>query len=318
MSAVRSFPLPAGIAQDVAEGLGRSPKSLPSPLLYDEEGRRLAEQIAALPEYYPSHTERELFETHAADIADRAGRSSALIELGPGAGAATRQLIAALLRRQLALTFYPIDVARAAAAAARQKLSADFSNLVIVPIVAERLEAVRLPAARSPRLVLLPGSRIGDFEPDAALRLLASLRLQLAAGDALLLTADMQRKASVLVPAYNDARRLSARFHLNLLARINRELGGHFDLHQFRHLARWSPEHSRMEIYLESMRPQTIAIDALSFEAVFAAGERIHTANRYKFRPTEVEEMLCRAGFVPEHAWTGPHRWFALHLARVP
>ena len=166
-------------------------------------------------------------------------------------------------------------------------------------------------------MVLFLGSSIGNFEPEAACGLLGGIRRQMTAGDALLLGTDMLKKASVMVPAYNDTRRVTAQFNLNLLARINRELGGHFDLHLFRHLALWNPEHHRIEMHLESTRNQTVAIDELGVEVAFKAGERIHTENSYKYRQAEISDILGRAGFRPEHTWTDRRRWFGLHLARV-
>lgn len=307
----------AGIAKDVAEGLGCNPKSLPFHLLYDEQGSHLFEQITELGEYYPTRTEREILETHAAGIAERAGSNLTVIELGAGTAAKTRLLIRALLRRQLRLSYYPVDVSAAALEIARERLSREFSSLAITPVVADYTDGFRFPVARGARLVLFLGSSIGNFEPDAACRLLASVRRELGPGNGLLLGTDMLKKASVLVPAYNDTRRITASFNLNLLARINRELGGHFDPHLFRHLALWNPEQSRMEMYLESTRTQTVAIDALGMLVTFASGERIHTENSYKYKQQEVDEMLCRSGFHREHTWTDRRRWFGLHLARV-
>jgi len=297
--------------------MGQTPKSLPFHLFYDDEGLRLFEQITELAEYYPTRTECEILETHAAAIAERAGSNLTLIELGTGNAAKTRLLIHALLRRQLRLNYYPIDFSAAALKIARQRLGSELSSLAIMPIVADYAAGLRLPAALGARLVLFLGSSIGNFEHDAACRLLADVRRELGPGEALLLGTDMLKKASVLVPAYNDTRRVTARFNLNLLSRINRELGGHFDPHLFRHLALWNPEHNRMEMYIESTRTQAVAIDALGMQVTFASGERIHTENSYKYTQQEVDEMLCQSGFHLEHTWSDQRRWFALHLARV-
>jgi L-histidine N-alpha-methyltransferase len=300
------------------EGLGRTPKSLPSHLFYDEVGSHLFEKITELLEYYPTRAEREILETHASAIAEHAGSNLTLIELGAGTASKTRLLIAALLRRQLRLSFYPVDVSPAALEIARQRLGAEFPRLAVTPLVADYTGGFDfLPPARGRNLVLYLGSSIGNFEPEAAGGLLRNLRRELGPGDYLLLGTDMLKKASVLVPAYNDTKRITAQFNLNLLARINRELGGHFDLHLFRHLALWNPECSRIEMYLESTRPQMVAIDALGVEFSFAAGERIHTENSYKYTQPAVDAILTDGGFHREHTWTDRRGWFALHLARV-
>ena len=305
------------IADEVAEGLGRQPKSLPPRLFYDAEGSRLFEAITELPEYYLTRTERAILEANAGAILQGAGGPLTVIELGAGTATKTGVLLRALCRRQLRVMFYPIDVSETALRIARASLEAQFPAVTIVPIVEDYTRGLPLPRVRGRKLVLYLGSSIGNFEPEEAITLLRSVRSHLSEQDALLLGADRAKNASVLVPAYNDQRRITAQFNLNMLARINRELGGQFNLHLFRHLALWNPPRSRMEMYLESTRDQVVRIEALGLEVSFRAGERIHTENSYKYTDTAVRNMLSEGGFRLEQSWSDSHNWFALHLARA-
>jgi uncharacterized SAM-dependent methyltransferase len=167
------------------------------------------------------------------------------------------------------------------------------------------------------KLVLYLGSSIGNFEPDAASAVLRKLHSHLNPGDCLLLGTDMAKSLSLLLPAYDDHRGVTAQFNKNMLARINRELGGHFDLEAFRHTVEWNAANSRIEIYLESTEDQNIPIDVLGLTIRFRAGERIHTENSYKYTPAMVQATLSRGGFRVERTWTDPQRWFGVHLARV-
>jgi L-histidine Nalpha-methyltransferase len=167
------------------------------------------------------------------------------------------------------------------------------------------------------RLVLYIGSSIGNFEPQEAVRILSAIRASLRAGDALLLGTDLPKKDDVLKAAYNDAQGVTAAFNLNMLARINRELGGGFDLRKFRHEAIWNAQASRMEMYLVSLAAQQVRIRDLDLRVPFAEGERIHTENSYKFTQAMTANVLDRSGFVRERMWTDAKRYFAVHLARV-
>ena len=169
----------------------------------------------------------------------------------------------------------------------------------------------------APRLILYLGSSIGNFEPLHASRLMSRLRARLSPGDTLLLGTDLAKPASVLLPAYDDAAGVTAAFNRNLLVRINRELGANFDVESFAHVARWNPVASRIEIYLESVQAQEVAIPALGMSVRFGRGETIHTENSYKFTATMVDSILQNGGFVRDCTWMDPRRWFALHLARI-
>jgi dimethylhistidine N-methyltransferase len=172
-------------------------------------------------------------------------------------------------------------------------------------------------AAGERRMVLYIGSSIGNFEPHQAARLLEIIRAGLEPGDTLLLGVDLQKDESTLLAAYDDAAGVTARFNLNILARLNRELAADFDLERFAHRAVWNAAESRIEMHLESLIDQQVQIPALDLEVSFAAGERIHTENSYKYAPGHAESMMAAARFDPESTWTDPRGWFAVCLARA-
>jgi L-histidine N-alpha-methyltransferase len=310
------------IADDVLSGLIATPKTLPPRLFYDDAGSRLFEQITGLPEYYLTRTERIILEANAGDIIRAAGTPLTLIELGAGTAAKTEVIVDALLRRQLQAVFYPIDVSESALRVAEEALEARFPALSVRPLVGDYsggLSSLSRIAGR--KLVLYIGSSIGNYEPEAATELLAMVRRSLSPGDALLLGADMApsmaKPKAALLAAYNDAQGVTARFNLNILARINCELGADFSLADFRHKAVWNAKKSRIEMHLESLRPQTIRIADLDAAIRFAKGETIHTENSYKFTNKMLKDIIAEAGFVIERTWTDKRKWFGVHLLRV-
>ena len=306
------------IAAEVANGLHRSPKSLPPWLFYDQRGSELFEEITRLPEYYLTRTERGILETHADELCRLAGSNLTVIELGAGTADKTRIVLSRLLRRQLKVRYIPVDVSRAALEAAEQRLQAELPAVDVHPLVADyTLERIDAGGAGR-KLVLYLGSSIGNFEPAAASALLSRLRAGLRPGDSLLLGADRVKSESVLLPAYSDAQGVTAEFNKNMLARINRELGAGFDLSKFRHVAEWNPRASRIEIYLESTCRQVVHIRLLRMTVGFETGERLHTENSYKYSDTALCGMLSASGFALERTFTDPQGWFGVHLARVP
>jgi L-histidine Nalpha-methyltransferase len=308
----------SAIAEEVSEGLSAYPKRLPPKLFYDAEGSRLFEQITETPEYYPTRTERGIFQHYAGEMAEQAGNNLTLVELGAGSARKTRLLIEALLRRQLRLDFYPVDVSPAALREAVARLNGDYPNLHVSPIVADYSHHLsQLKALPGRKLALFLGSTIGNFEPEEAAEFLTSLRRSLGPGDALLLGFDMRKDSATLNAAYNDQQGVTARFNKNVLARINRELGGQFDLASFAHVAFWNRDQSRIEMHLESHIDQIVWIQDLARPFYFARGERIHTENSYKFSLHSIARMLRRAGLRLEQTWTDPKGWFSEVLARV-
>jgi L-histidine N-alpha-methyltransferase len=316
-----SKPVPnaaSSFAAEVLRGLTATSKALPPKFFYDATGSALFEQITELPEYYLTRTERKILRAKADEIVTAAGAGLTLVELGAGTASKTRILIRALLRRQSELIFYPVDVSSAALRVCAEQLSGEFENLRVRPTVADYFAGTRaLRRSNGRKLVLFIGSSIGNYEPLEAGAFLSHIRTALSPGDTLLLGTDMVKDCALLVPAYDDAQGVTAAFNKNVLARINRELGGHFDLELFRHVALWNARCSRIEMHLESVTEQDVAIDALELTVAFAAGERIHTENSYKFTPAMVESILANGGFQLERSWSDPRRWFALHLARV-
>jgi dimethylhistidine N-methyltransferase len=308
----------AAVAAAVRAGLTSPRKSLPPWLLYDETGSALFEEITALPEYYLTRTERAILASSADQIVSAAGLPLEVVELGAGSATKTSLLLEALLARQPTALYTPVDVSSMALRLAVAELRR-FRRLRVRPILARYPDDLVLPERSAERrLVLFLGSNIGNYEPSEARALLAGVCARLEPGDAFLLGADLAKSPRLLRPAYDDAAGVTARFNLNVLARLNRELGAAFALDRFRHVVKWNAAASRMELYLESAVAQTVPIRALSAKIAFARGERIHTESSYKLTRTAIRRLLVDAGFRPEARWYDARGWFGLHLARVP
>lgn len=310
------------VGAEVLRGLTSEPKTLSPWLFYDERGSRLFEQITELPEYYLTRTERGIFATHAPAILAAAAAGGArltIIELGAGTASKTGLLLRSALARQPRLTYRAIDVSGSALNAARESLAQKFPTLSIETRVGDYTDGLgHLPcetSATSRRLVLYIGSSIGNFDPADARELLSGVRGQLSPGDRILLGVDHVKPLTPLLAAYNDSAGVTAAFNLNVLTRINRELGANFRLERFQHLARFNPEPSRIEMHLVSTRAQQVAIPGLDLEVEFSAGETIHTENSYKFTPESATALLADGGFSVTHSWTDPQRWFGVYLA---
>jgi dimethylhistidine N-methyltransferase len=316
------------VASAVREGLSRRHKSLPAWLFYDDDGSRLFDQITELPEYYLTRTERGIFAARADEIIARASLGECegepparlrITELGAGSADKTRLLLAAAARRQGTVLYEPIDVCGAALDDAQARIQREIPGVEVVPIVMDYTQGLDLEAVEpgERRMVLYIGSSIGNFEPARAEELLQGVRAALEPGDTLLLGVDLRKEEATLLAAYDDAAGVTARFNLNMLARLNRELGADFDLEAFAHRAVWNPAESRIEMHLESLTGQTVSIASLDLEVDFAAGERIHTENSYKYAPGGPQAMLAAAGFATESVWTDERGWFAVCLARA-
>jgi L-histidine Nalpha-methyltransferase len=307
--------LPA-FAADVAEGLLSYPKTLPCKLFYDSEGSALFEEITCLPEYYLTRAELEILRVSGAEIAAAAGPSVTVVELGSGTAAKTCTLLHGISRRQIRVPYFPVDISPSALNVARQRVEEECRQVSVHPVIADFGEGFAfLRNIPGRKMVLYLGSSIGNFDPEPAAEMLTQIRAQLAPGDSLLLGTDLVKAESILVPAYDDAQGITSQFNKNILRRLNRELGANFDLDFFRHIARWNPAQSRMEILLESLRPQIVTLRTLGLRAQFATGERIHTENSYKYTPAMVQNLLEAAGFKLAQSWMDNRDWFALHLA---
>jgi L-histidine N-alpha-methyltransferase len=305
-------------ATEVEQGLTSQPKTLPSKLFYDAAGSALFEKITELPEYYLTRTELSILQKHAPAMARAVGRDSTIVELGAGTAAKTCTLLRAFASRQMRVLYFPVDISWAALAEARDRVNQEAPQTSIRPVVADFSGGFGfMRDIPGPKLVLYLGSSIGNFDPDAAIDMLSSVRGELSTGDTLLLGTDLAKDPSILVPAYDDAQNVTAEFNKNILRRINQDLDADFDLDRFRHVARWNAARSRMEMHLESLQPQTVNLRSLSLRVKLGNGERIHTENSYKYTIASVREMLRASGFLLERSWLDRKKWFALHLAMV-
>jgi L-histidine N-alpha-methyltransferase len=325
------------VAGEARLGLSSTPKTLSPWLFYDEAGSQLFEQITTLPEYYLTRTERSIFTAHADEIIEQAAKTPAhhqghtpspiltLIELGAGTATKTGILLAAAVRKQGSVVYQPVDVSPTALEEAGRNIKANIPGVSvraqIVDYTREGLPLDRLVNTRT--LALYIGSSIGNFSPEDARDVLCNLRAQLLPGDTLLLGTDLapgpHKTVADLLAAYNDAASVTAAFNLNILTRLNRELGANFNLKAFRHKAIWNPTESRIEMHLESLTPQRVQIPANSTGSAqtirFAPGETIHTENSYKFTRTTAVALLTSADFNPTQTWQDPHNLFAVTLA---
>jgi dimethylhistidine N-methyltransferase len=301
---------------DVIGGLSRPQKALPPKYFYDAEGCALFEAICGLPEYYLTRAEIALMQSHVGDMARHLGPGCVLIEYGSGSARKTRILIAATGPA----AYVPIDIARAELNATAAEIAREFPQLRVVAICADYSHPIALPdleglGARR-RIVYFPGSTIGNLTPAEATAFLAGARVQLGAGGGLLIGVDLKKDTARLDAAYNDARGVTAAFNLNLLARINRELGADFDLSAFCHRAVYDAASGRIEMHLESVKAQEVRIGVRSVR--FRKGETIHTENSYKYSVREFQDLAAAAGLAPVECWTDPDRLFGVHYLVVP
>jgi L-histidine N-alpha-methyltransferase len=306
----------AAFARDVREGLTSRPKRLSCCYFYDQEGSNLFEEICELPEYYLPAAEREILLTRAAAIVSQFPQEMTLVELGSGNAAKTRILIEAILRRQENLSYVPIDICRTVLEESSVQLLKEYPALEIVAVAGEYHEGLRHLQAEMdrPKLILWLGSNVGNFDRQEAAQFLRRVQTSMGPDDRLLVGIDMRKDRAVLEKAYDDSRGVTAQFNLNLLARINRELGGHFDLEKFRHRAVYNDEIGRIEMYLDSLCGQEVAIDQLKLKISFAAGEAIHTENSYKYSLPEIDALAAGAGMRVEHRWLDSEKRFSENL----
>lgn len=297
-------------AHDVAEGLAKVQKSLPCRYFYDARGSALFEEITALDEYYPTRTEASILRDCAAEIAARTQPGSCLVEFGSGSSAKTQIILDAL--PQLA-AYVAIDVSESALNAARVRLAQLYPRLRVECVVADFGADFTMPRglADAPRLGFFPGSTIGNFEPAQAQKLLGHFAQTLGSNSRLIIGVDLEKDPAILLPAYDDARGVTAAFNLNLLARINRELGADFDLTAFRHLARWNANAGRVEMHLVSLRDQSVRVQGDVVH--FARGETIHTENSHKWKVERFSALAQRSGWLSGAVWCDSARLFSVH-----
>ncbi|HEX8708218.1 MAG TPA: L-histidine N(alpha)-methyltransferase [Pyrinomonadaceae bacterium] len=304
-------------SEDVRAGLTAEPKYLFPKYFYDELGSTLFEAICLLPEYYLTRAENEILARCSAEIVGAiSGHNISLMEMGSGSASKTRLIIEALLKRQRELLFIPVDISASALETSSRVLLQSFPALRIEAYAGDYFDglAALSKERRGRTLALFLGSNIGNFDLDEARRFLRALRGVLGAGDALLLGADLRKRAAVLEAAYDDSLGVTAAFNLNLLARINRELDADFDLRAFGHRAAYNEEVGRVEVYIESRRRQTVRIRGLELELHFAEGERLHTENSYKYDLDGLSRLASETGYTRARTWLDRHQQFSSNL----
>lgn len=297
---------------DVLAGLADDPKTLPCKYFYDQRGSELFDEICELDEYYLTRTEQAILDESAGDIARTVGPECLLIEPGSGSSTKTRTLIDHLERPA---AYVPIDISREHLRNSARRIKRRYPDLEVLPVCADFNAAFEWPRPARPfrrRLIFFPGSTIGNFAPEGAVKLLTRMARLCEAGGAILIGVDLKKPRHLLERAYNDRQQVTAAFNLNLLQRINRELGGDFDVDRFDHRAIYNADDGRIEMHLVSREEQEVTIDDAQIE--FAAGESIRTECSYKYGLEEFASLAAEAGLHVEQVWTDPEHLFSVQL----
>ena len=299
----------SAMAQDVVDGLSRQPKQLSPKYFYDAAGSELFEQITRLPEYYPTRTELGILRKQASEIAGKAPSGAALVEFGAGATTKARLL----LNQQAFSAYVPVDISADFLASQASVLRRDFPRLQVHPVAADFTASFTLPEVvrTLPKVGFFPGSTIGNFEPYEACAFLRRARGLLGPNAQMIVGVDLEKDERVLHAAYNDAAGVTACFNLNLLVRINRELGGNFDLGAFTHRAIYNHERHRIEMHLISVKAQTVRL--LGRNVSFRHGESIHTENSYKYSVERFTALVRGASWRVLKSWTDDEMMFSVH-----
>jgi len=300
--------------QDVHDGLSRSPKFLPCKYFYDERGSELFARICELDAYYPTRTELAIMRCHAGEMAALIGRHARLVELGSGDSTKTRLLLDRVVDLE---AYVPIDISAEYLARAASNLRRAYPHVPILPVSLDYSRPFELPrSVRANRTVVyFPGSTIGNFTPAEARKFLKIIEAAAGPRGGLLIGVDLKKEPAVLHAAYNDPEGVTAAFNLNLLVRINRELGGDFDLDQFRHEAFYDAGQGRIEMRLVSLARQIVRIGGASY--AFAREEPITTEYSYKYDLGEFEKLAAQAGFALRRSWTDENRFFGVQYYAV-
>lgn len=295
-------------AVSIVAGLREPQKRIESKWLYDKRGSRLFDRITELDEYYPTRTENAILRQRAAALRRFVGEGTALVELGSGSSTKTRLLLDALPGLE---SYAPVDISVSHLRSAANRLSRDYQKLHVHPLLGDFTEEIQLPPQLmdAPKVLFFPGSTIGNFSVDGATDLLASLR-KMKNVTALVVGVDLVKSRKILIPAYDDALGVTAEFNLNLLNRMNRELGADFELEAFHHEARWNAAGSRIEMHLVSRRAQRVHI--LGEQFVFSEAETIHTENSHKFTRERFAGLAADANWKLETMWTDPAGYFGV------
>jgi dimethylhistidine N-methyltransferase len=300
---------------DVLRGLGAPAKELPCKYFYDQAGSALFERITELEEYYPTRTELAIMRRHVAEMAGLLGPRCLLVEYGSGSSTKTRLLLDRLLDPA---GYVPIDVSGDHLLRSARSIADAYPGLEVLPLCADFTRPVVLPEPRlrpARRVAYFPGSTIGNFTPEESVVLLRQTAALCGSGGGFLLGADLRKDRRVVEGAYNDRLGVTAAFNLNLLARINRELGANFAPDQFRHHAFYNAAEGRIEMHLVSRYAQRVRVAGVEF--TFAAGESIRTEYSYKYRLRDLHDLAAAAGFEVERFWTDEREYFSVHYLTV-
>jgi len=305
-------PSPDDISGDVLAGLAQTPKRLPSKYFYDKRGSELFEEITRQPEYYLTRVELALLQASADEIREAVGPRAHVVEYGSGSGRKTRILLDAL---DDPVAYTPIEISRSALTASVERLDREFDDVEVLPVCADFTQPVGIPRPEREAdhaLVFFPGSTLGNFGEDEAVRLLCAMRETMGNRGGALIGIDLQKDPALLEAAYNDAAGVTAAFTLNLLARLNRDVGSDFDLAGFEHRARYSSERGRIETFLVSRTVQTVTVEDRRFD--FAAGEAMQVEYSHKYTDPGFAALAARAGLKVVRSWNDPQGWFGLRL----
>jgi L-histidine N-alpha-methyltransferase len=288
-------------------------RAIPARWLYDLAGSELFEAITDLPEYYPTRTETALLDRYCGEVAAHGGAGRAVVEFGSGSSVKTPHLLRAVKGEH----YVPIDISGDFLRDSASTLAGDFPELQVHPLEGDFMRPLKLPDAVAgvPKLGFFPGSTIGNMVARSSVDLLRSMRETLGEGAMLLIGMDRIKSPDILIPAYDDAQGVTAEFNLNLLRRINRELGGDIPVDQFAHVARWNDSYARIEMHLEAQAE--VAFEVLGERFAMAKGETIHTENSHKYGARDARLLLRSGGWTTCHEWTDPDDWFALILAEA-
>ncbi len=312
---------------DISVGLSNIiQKTTPSKYLYDEIGSELFEKITLQPEYYPTKTEIKILENYSNEIIKRFQKETVLIELGSGSSKKTKFLLNEVLKKQDQLYYFPIDISFNFLASVVSNLENSLKNVIVKGIPYEYIDGINhcnnilfennIEIKNISRLIIFLGSSIGNFEIDDARNFLKDVRLHITNDDFLLVGFDLIKDISVMESAYNDANSITAMFNLNLLNRINKELGGNFIINNFSHKAFYNMDKKRIEMHLVSNKEQQVFISSLNKEVVFRKNETIHTESSYKYSPDDILRLIKRAGFSIEREFFDENNWYELILLR--
>ena len=303
-------PAASDFLEQAIAGLSSSPRTLPSKFFYDERGSDLFQEICELPEYYITRTETDILRQYGAEIAESIGENAELVGFGTGAGVKTRMLLDHLIN---VIAYVPVDISKQRLTDSAEALSREIPNLEILPVCADYLQPFELPRpSRTPAhiAVYFPGSTIGNMQPEVARHFLTRIARLCGRSGGLIIGVDLQKSKTVLEAAYNDNAGVTAAFNLNLLERVNRELGADFDLSLWRHRAIYNAAAHRIEMHLISEQPQTVHLGEREF--YFERDEKIITEFSYKHTVEGFSALAASAGFQFARVWTDPKKLFAV------